>query len=130
LSTRFYLALLDYLSAGRGRPSQRQRARAAVPVLWSQSREIGGATLRLDNTASDDPAAAPDDAARQALYRLAVRIPVKSLKKLRRQVKQVFAVHPRRCDLFEICDELVAGKRGKSSSPLDRDGSLRGRGTR
>jgi hypothetical protein len=41
----------------------------------------------LDNTASDDPAAAPDDAARQALYRLAMQIPLKSLKQLRRQMK-------------------------------------------
>src|SRR6056297_1511801 len=124
LSSRFYLALLDYLLAGPGRRSQRQRARAAVPVLWSQSRVIGGATLRLCNKAAGDTAAAPSDEARQALYRLAMRIPLKSLKKLHRQVKQVFAVHPRRRELFELCDELLANKRGKNSSSLDHDGSL------
>jgi len=124
LSSRFYLALLDYLLAGPGRRSQRQRARAAVPVLWSQRRVIGGATLRLGNNAAGDTAAAPSDEARQALYRLAMRIPLKSLKQLRRQVKQVFAVHPRRRELFEICDELFASKRGKNSGSLDHDVSL------
>src|SRR6056297_2995216 len=84
LSSRFYLALLDYLLAGRGRRTRRQRARAVVPVLWPQSREIGGATLRLGTKAACDPAPAPDDEARQALYRLAMRIPLKSLKQLRR----------------------------------------------
>lgn len=124
LSSRFYLALLDYLLAGPGRRSQRQRARAAVPVLWSQSRAIGGATLRLGNKAAGDPAPVPADEARQALHRLAMQMPLGSLKQLRRQVKQVFTVHPRRRELFELCDELVASKRGKNSSSRDHDGPL------
>ena len=125
LSSRFYLALLDYLLAGRGRRTRRQRARAAVPVLWPQSREIGGATLRLGTKAACDPAPAPDDEARQALYRLAMRIPLKSLKQLRRQVKQVCAVHPRRRELFDLCDDLVARKSGKRSGSRDCGGVQR-----
>ncbi len=125
LSTRFYLALLDYLSAGRGDRAPRQRARAAVPVLWSQSRAIGGATLRLENKTSDDFADDPGDEARQALYQLALEIPLKSMKQLRRQVRQVFAVHPRRRELFELCDDLVARTRGKPARGRESGGPSR-----
>lgn len=125
LSTRFYLALLDFLAAERGQRPLGQRAMAAVPVLWSQSRAIGGATLRLENKASDDLADDPGAEARQVLYRLAMQMPLKSLKQLRRQVKQVCAVHPRRGVLFQLCDDLVSRKRGQSYGPFEKDGALR-----
>ena len=102
LSTRFYLALLDYL------------------LTVGKTGGPNAAGLQADEGAGGVSAGAPVE----EVYRLAMRMPLKSLKLLRQQVKQVFAVHPRRGELFDLCDDLVARKRGKSNGPLNHNRTL------
>ncbi len=99
LSTRFYLALLEFLKAAEWRRR----------VEWR--REEGGAIVSLNG-----PAGAAYEKAREAVFRIAMQMTLHSLRQLRRQVKQVFRIYPQRQVLFDLCNEIIAEKRGKTDS--------------
>jgi tetratricopeptide (TPR) repeat protein len=92
LSSRFYIALLEYADdTGSADGSRRAEPKAAVTAEASIS------------------ATAPS---RERLYRLMRKMPLKSFVRIKKQVKEVFAVHPRSGEINDLCAELLACKRG------------------
>lgn len=109
LSSRFFIALLEYLadtgSADGSRRAEQKTAGSAAPAV---------------------PAAASISAApsREDLYRLMRKIPLKSFVRIKKQAGEVFAGHPRREEINDLFAELLACKRGFSSRTSSRRAGL------
>ncbi len=135
LSTRFYLFLLEYLKAAEWKRTIEWRTQDGGAIVGRlngfQGRAGGGSESGMRGTGwggfedrsskgTMGPAGEALEEARQAVFQIALQMPLKSLRQLRRQVKQVFVVHPQRRQLFDLCDEIIDKKidhtRGKVPS--------------